>query len=213
MGVLPVMRFLDRYDLQEPITGGPIQVFVAQDITTGLRRLVHILECTEDSGALTANTVLQLLRRLAPAPPGEILEVGRYQKTSFVYLITAIPADPLSIRRWVESYETFSGLAHSSNTVISSREVSPPTPVVGSEQPTAALAISLSRPSEPSKQAAGTAEFTKLLEAAVPDQVEKGVPRPGRTEIWARRETGAFTKQFLEVLQDRPAAGVPVSSE
>ena len=38
------MEFLSKYELRERITSGPIEVFLLQELRTGLSRLVHVLE-------------------------------------------------------------------------------------------------------------------------------------------------------------------------
>ena len=99
------MEFLSKYELRERITSGPIEVFLSQELRTGLSRLVHVLEWTENSQDVTSPEILKLIRRWAPEPPGIILEAGRDPKISYAYLVTTLPADPLAVQAWVQSYE------------------------------------------------------------------------------------------------------------
>src|SRR6266566_1254873 len=71
------MEFLGKYELRERITSGPIEVFLSQELRSGLSRLVHVLESKENSGDLSSQEILKLIRRWAPEPPGIILEAGR----------------------------------------------------------------------------------------------------------------------------------------
>ena len=85
------MEFLSKYELRERITSGPIEVFLSQELRTGLSRLVHVLEWKENSEDLSSQEILELIRRWAPEPPGIILEAGRDPKIPYAYLVTLFP--------------------------------------------------------------------------------------------------------------------------
>ncbi len=99
------MKLLSKYELRERITGLPVEVFLAQELRTGLSRLVHLVDWDKGTDEATSQEILKLICRWAPEPPGIILEVGRDETTSRAYLVTTLPADPLAVQAWVQSYE------------------------------------------------------------------------------------------------------------
>jgi len=155
------MRFLDKYDLQEPITAGPLKLYEALEPESGLRRLIQILEWKEAPAEVSTLQVLEQFRQAAPDPPGIILDAGRVETTNQIYLVTSFPADPLSVQRWVNSYVARSKAGAA---------VSTPVPPVPAARPPA------TPPPSP-----------------LPDHAESAPP-------WTRHEPGAFTKEFLAVL-------------
>ena len=230
------MEFLSKYELRERITSGPIEVFLSQELRTGLSRLVHVLEWTENSQDVTSPEILKLIRRWAPEPPGIILEAGRDPKISYAYLVTTLPVDPLAVQAWVQSYERLAkGVRGNSfakalqalkaeETALSGSPALPERASPESEAATAALDISSLNSSGPAatKSGAEPGEFTRAFgEMATPQpKVSSGqfpaadatVPRKPafadrqplpdlgqNSESWTRRETGAFTKEFLGV--------------
>ena len=100
------MKFLSKYQLRERITGRPVEVYLAQEVRSGLSRLVHVLEWKEDSEEVTSQKFLEQICRFAPQPPGIILEAGKDRDTPQAYLVTTLPVDPLAIQAWVQSYES-----------------------------------------------------------------------------------------------------------
>ena len=234
------MEFLSKYELRERITSGPIEVFLSQELRTGLSRLVHVLEWKENAEDLSSQEILELIRRWAPEPPGIILEAGRDPKISYAYLVTTLPADPLAVQAWVQAYERLAkGIRGNSFAkalqALKAEEAALSEPPAQQERGrhesdavTAALDISsLSPPtSGATKSSAEPGEFTRAFgEVAAPQpKVSSGqfpvadaaapkvpadrdaVAELGRSsEAWTRRETGAFTKEFLGVLGDGPA--------
>jgi hypothetical protein len=99
------MKLLSKYELRERITGLPVEVFLAQELRTGLSRLVHLVDWAKGADEATSQEILKLICRWAPEPPGIILEVGRDETTSRAYLVTTLPADPLAVQAWVQAYE------------------------------------------------------------------------------------------------------------
>ena len=241
------MEFLSKYELRERITSGPIEVFLSQELRTGLSRLVHVLEWTENSQDVTSPEILRLIRRWAPEPPGIILEAGRDPKISYAYLVTTLPADPLAVQAWVQSYERLAKgvrgnsfakalqALKSEEAALSEPPASQERALPESEAVTAALDISSLNPSGPAvtkseatksgatKSGAEPGEFTRafgemaspqpkpssgqfpVADATVPKKPafadRQPLPDLGQnSESWTRRETGAFTKEFLGVL-------------
>ncbi len=241
------MEFLSKYELRERITSGPIEVFLSQELRTGLSRLVHVLEWKEDSEVVTSTEILALIRRWAPEPPGVILEAGRDPQIPYAYLVTTLPADPLAVQAWVQAYERLAKGVRGNSFAKALQALKSETAALSepsalqekglheSEAATAALDISSLNPSASGatksgaeKSAAEPGEFTRAFgEVAAPQPkvsssqlpvADAGAPkRPasaGRealpevgqsSESWTRRETGAFTKEFLGVLGDGPA--------
>src|SRR6266849_10084463 len=243
------MEFLSKYELRERITSGPIEVFLSQELRTGLSRLVHVLEWKEDSEVVTSTEILALIRRWAPEPPGVILEAGRDPQIPYAYLVTTLPADPLAVQAWVQAYERLAKGVRGNSFAKALQALKSETAALSelpalqekvlheSEAATAALDISSFNPSASgaTKSSAEPGEFTRAFgEVAAPQPkvsssqlpvADAGAPkRPasaGRealpevgqsSESWTRRETGAFTKEFLGVLGDGPADGVSEES-
>ena len=100
------MKFGEKYDLQESLTTGGVETFVANDKIRGERVLVHILHCDpQKPNQPTVQWVLESFRRLAPEPAGLVLETGRYSGTLYAYLVTKLP-DDAALRTWVQQYES-----------------------------------------------------------------------------------------------------------
>ena len=64
------MRSIGKYDLLEAIAGGDVEVFLAEEIRTRLRRLVCIIRWKDDPKPPSTRDILQAFRQLAPDPPG-----------------------------------------------------------------------------------------------------------------------------------------------
>jgi hypothetical protein len=231
------MRFLNKYEVQERITTGPISVFVAQETGSGLRRLVHILQCNEVAGDLSAQQVLQMLCRIGPEPPGVVLDAGRYENTGYAYLITTLPADPLAVQRWVQSCKS-----HGEKAPAGGHPPLPPgepeRPVVpASDAPTAAFVIPFMAPSVLPQTSVGSTEFTKVIgqheksatpvDPLVPQtkydtpgrlQSSNPLPKPGseengiRTGLGTSWQMGSFTREFRALLDDRKLDSPAIST-
>jgi hypothetical protein len=99
------MKFSEKYDLLESLTTGAVETFVANDKVRGERVLVHIVECApQKQDQTTAEWVLESFRRLAPEPPGPVLETGKYSGAKYAYVVTK-PADENVVKAWVRRYE------------------------------------------------------------------------------------------------------------
>src|SRR5215472_10263402 len=99
------MNFAAKYEILEPITRGSVETFVARVIATDARVLVHVFECPEQApDQPTVQWVLDSFHAVAPDTPELVLGTGRYNATSYAYLVTKLP-DNLALREWVRSYE------------------------------------------------------------------------------------------------------------
>lgn len=99
------MKFGEKYELLESLTTGAIETFAANDRIRGERVLVHIVDCApQKPDQTTAEWVLESFRRLAPEPPGPVLETGKYSGTKYAYVVTK-PADETALKAWIRRYE------------------------------------------------------------------------------------------------------------
>ena len=99
------MKFAEKYELLESLTTGTIETFAANDKVRGERVLVHIVECApQKPDQTTAEWALESFRKLAPDPPGPVLETGKYSGVKYAYVVTK-PADETMVRAWVRRYE------------------------------------------------------------------------------------------------------------
>ena len=187
------MKFLNRYELMEPVTGGAVETFVARDIASGERVIVHMFAGSEvlpDKPPL--QWALQSLRGLAPTPMGSVIEGGRYEQTSHAYLVTRFPADPVALQHWIQFYTLQSeGTQPTLGT---------PAPIPSPKFPASA--------SDPEKSQPPIGEFTKAFfgsatadvdshSSAVSDETAEHKAIPDPPDNWSRRPAGAFTKEFL----------------
>ena len=100
------MKFGEKYELLESLTTGGVETFVANDKVRGERVLVHIIEGeAQKPNQPTVQWVLEAFRRVAPEPPGLVLETGRYSGTLYAYLVTKMP-DDAALRGWVRLYRS-----------------------------------------------------------------------------------------------------------
>jgi hypothetical protein len=100
------MKFGEKYELLESLTTGGVETFVANDKVRGERVLVHIIEGeAQKPNQPTAQWVLEAFRRVAPEPPGLVLETGRYSGTLYAYLVTKMP-DEAALQGWVRLYRS-----------------------------------------------------------------------------------------------------------
>ncbi len=190
------MRFLNKYDLQEPITGGPVKVYEALEPETGLQRLIQILEWKEVPAEVSTLQVLEQFRHAAPDPPGIILDAGRVEQTNQIYLVTSFPADPLSVQRWVTSYLAKSGQMVAQSTP---KQEAPIQTALHPVAPTASPA----RESADSVQSWTRHEpgaFTKEFLGALDGSYKiASTPPPAPPKAETTKEPGAFTKEFLSL--------------
>jgi hypothetical protein len=136
------MKFSEKYDLLESLTTGAVETFVANDKVRGERVLVHIVECApQKPDQTTAEWVLESFRRLAPEPPGPVLETGKYSGAQYAYVVSK-PADEHVVKAWVRRYElqaeeTKETKVHALKREISAPAVAPPLapPITPKEPP------------------------------------------------------------------------------
>lgn len=99
------MKFGEKYELQESLTTGAIETFAANDKIRGESVLVHIVECDPQRPEQTmAEWVLESFRKLAPEPPGLVLETGKYNGPKYAYVVIK-PAEETAVKAWVRRYE------------------------------------------------------------------------------------------------------------
>ena len=144
---------------------------MARDLASGERVLVHVFEGgASPSDPPTREWALEALGEVAPAPPGAVIDVGRYAGTAFAYLVTKVPeADAL--QKWVVAYESY---------LPKTQEISVPPPV---DATSSAASESGARPAVP-ESGSGTAAFFPPPNAvdggsALPEPKDtKNVPAP-----------------------------------
>jgi hypothetical protein len=155
------MKLASKYELLDPVTTGVVESFVARDLATGERVLAFIFE----SGPLPADPppiewTLEKFEGMAPAPPGKVVDAGRYGATGFAYLVTKTTAAD-ELQKWVIAYESFQR----------AREGRAP-------EPTVEIASAISDSGSPSTSSAPgsiTAVFSAPTKAA---EVAAAMPRP-----------------------------------
>lgn len=169
------MKFLNQYELLEPVTGGTVETFTARNLSTGERLVVHLFSVPDGSlNGLNAQGALQIFMRIAPTPLGAVVAGGRYEQTSHAYLVTKLPPDPASLQDWIGSYQAHErrkqGAVETQNLQKSQLDMG---------------------------------EFTRaFLSAATADVDLKTSSKP--EEGWANRPAGPFTKEFLSGLELPP---------
>src|ERR1035441_10120545 len=100
------MTFADKYEIVEAVARGRIETFVARKISTDQRVLVYVFEGREQRPEEpTVQWVFESFAALAPSPPEIVIETGRYNATSYAYLVTKLP-DRAALEDWLRSYET-----------------------------------------------------------------------------------------------------------
>ena len=125
------MKFSEKYELLETLTTGGVETFVANDRVRGERVLVHIVECVPQKGdQTTTEWALESFRKLAPDPPGPVLETGKYSGAKYAYVVTK-PVDETLVKAWVRRYElheedTRETKAHGLKTELSAPTAAPP---------------------------------------------------------------------------------------
>ena len=198
------MKFADKFELFEAVTNGRVETFVAKDLASGERVLLHIFEAPEKKlDQPTVQWVLESFRKVAPNPPGLVVETGRYSGTTYAYLVTKLP-DSSVLQRWVQSYE--SHVKETQEIAIPSESASP-----GHSTPNE----DLSRPNKPPAQESTqmpssnppgdiTAAFSGLASLANPrpEANASGVTDAGGINFGPEpaapsREPGEFTRQFF----------------
>jgi hypothetical protein len=99
------MKFAAKYEILETFTRGSVETFAARKIATDEVVLVHIFECQEQQpNQPTVQWVLESLRAVAPDPCARVVETGRYDETSYGFLVTRLP-EKSALQAWIQSYE------------------------------------------------------------------------------------------------------------
>jgi hypothetical protein len=195
------MKFANKYELFELLTTGTVETFVARDVRSAERVLVHIFESLQQrSDQPTIQWVLESFRSVAPAPPGLVVDAGRYTGTAYAYLVTKVPEEA-ALQDWVQSYE-----ASQQAKEMSPSQQKATTRAAGTDDnlqprfPAVASPASIRATKEPG-------EFTKAFLAVGPSS---GIDRssgsksadfgllsdePGK--VAAPPEPGSFTQQFF----------------
>jgi hypothetical protein len=195
------MRSIGKYDLLEAIAGGDVAVFLAEEIRTRLRRLVCIIGWKDDPKPPSTRDILQAFRRLAPDPPGVIIDSGQDAASRSVYLVTSYPSDPLAIETWVKAYDAFT----ERRTGATPKGSDDLTQGFVSEQPAKAGPIP---PKQPKREPAPppvaekpVGEFTRMFHDNGPQPVpvadERSPLVPDLTPNEKPSQPGSFTREFF----------------
>jgi hypothetical protein len=198
------MKFANKYELFEAVTNGRVETFVAKDLVTGERVLLHIFEAPEKKPEQpTVQWVLESLSKIAPKPPGLVVETGRYSGTTYAYLVTKLP-DSTALQMWAQSYESYR--QETQEIAIPSENISQ-----GNSATNKDLSRAKDRPAQEATQMPSPTppgDFT----AAFSGLASLGNPRPeanksGATDLDGidfgpekappKREPGEFTRQFF----------------
>lgn len=127
------MKFGEKYELLESLTTGAIETFVANDRIRGERVLVHIVDCPPaQPDQTTSEWALEWFRRLAPEPPGPILETGKYTGTQYAYVVTRA-ADESAVKAWVRRYELHAAETKETRTPALEKEITTPPAILEAE--------------------------------------------------------------------------------
>jgi hypothetical protein len=205
------MKFANKYELFEAVTTGRVETFFAKDLASGERVLLHIFEAPEKKpDQPTVLWVLESFRKVAPNPPGLVVETGRYSGTTYAYLVTKLP-DNAKLQEWARSYE--SCLKDTEEMAIPSSDTSPGNPATSKDLPQPN-----DRPAEastPVRSAKPPGDFTAAF-SALPSRTnpQSGASTSRETDPDGidfepeqgapRREAGDFTRQFFSGSHESP---------
>jgi hypothetical protein len=175
------MKLANKYELFDPVTTGKVEAFVARDLAKAEPVVVYIFEGgPPPSDPPTIEWALEAFCGVAPAPPGEVIDVGRYGGTAFAYLVTKVP-EAEELQKWVAAYESYvektQEIALSPAAVASSGAPSETTAQVAAPEPDAGASGSITGIFSPPAKPAGAgpaspvAKDTKSVPAPVPERV------------------------------------------
>src|SRR5271157_979288 len=100
-----MMTFAAKYEILEPVTCGAVETFVARKVATDARVMVCIFECRQQpANKPTVQWILESFQAVAPNPPALVTETGRYDATSYGYLVTQYP-ERSALQAWIQAYE------------------------------------------------------------------------------------------------------------
>jgi hypothetical protein len=219
------MKFADKYELSDAITSGRLETFLGRDVGSGERVLVHIFDApVKQPGQPTVMWVLESFRALAPEAPGLVIAAGRYDGTSYAYLVTRVP-DEAALRQWKQNYESSTAETREIPIERTVAPQSPPAGVSSSPKPEVVAPPPQSKPAnpptgffglrppaeaspQPAELVVKVAENT--CESARKENELEGINFGPRQESKAQ-EPGEFTKQFfVGASEPRPAPASPV---
>jgi len=217
------MTFAAKYEILEAVTRGAVETFVARKVATDERVLVYIFECQEQQpNKPTVQWVLESFRAVAPDPPELVSETGRYDATSYGYLVTKLP-EKSKLQAWVQSYEarqqgatgavvppanaSATGAEESAKEVADVPASERPTRVLGFDQPeeiTKAFEALRSELKPPS--AADSSPTAVHVDRADPGTISAELRKIGleRTAVVQPNATGDFTRKFFPGVRDEP---------
>ncbi len=205
------MKFANKYELFEAVTSGRVETFFARDMASGERVLLHIFDAPEKKpDQPTVLWVLESFRKVAPDPPGLVLETGRYSGTTYAYLVTKLP-DSAALKSWTQSYES-----HLKETAeITTPSGSPPSgnPATSKDPAPSPERLAIKSATAPSASPPG--ELTAALSGLVPQvnppseantskEAALGGIDFGSAETTPQREQGDFTKEFFSGSHEVP---------
>ena len=99
------MTFAAKFEILENLTRGTVETFVARKLPIEECVLVHVFEAGEQPpNQPTVQWILESFRAVAPDPCGPVVETGRYDATSYGYLVTKLPEKSV-LEAWLQSYE------------------------------------------------------------------------------------------------------------
>jgi hypothetical protein len=221
------MKFADKYELSDAVTSGRLETFLGRDVGSGERVLVHIFDApVKQPGQPTVMWVLESFRALAPEAPGLVIAAGRYDGTSYAYLVTRVP-DEAALRQWKQTYE--SSTAETRELPVMPT-VAPPTPPASASPRPNAEVVAPAPLSKPPTPPTGFFGLRPPVEASaqpadhvVKRRTEKTQETSGTENELEEinfgprqdskgQEPGEFTKQFfVGSSEPRPAPASPVA--
>lgn len=196
------MTFAAKYEILEAVTRGAVETFVARKIATDERVLVYIFECQEQPlNKPTVQWVLESFRAVAPEPPELVAETGRYDATSYGYLVTKVP-ERSKLQTWIQSYEARQQTAEEA--------VMPPgnAPATGARESAKELANTLPASERPTRVFGSERpeEITKAFEAL---RSELEPPSADSSPSAAHAESGSISAEFGAIRFEGTAAAQP----
>ena len=218
------MKFADKYELSDAVTSGRLETFMGRDVNSGERVLVHIFDApVKQPGQPTVLWALESFRAVAPEAPGLVIAAGRYETTSFAYLVTRVPEDA-ALRQWTRAYE--SSTAETREIPIEHATAPPNAPPIPPSQPRAeeVRSIPLIQPGNPptgffglrppvetnAKAIAEEGKLTASSSEAAGNELE-GINFGPRQDS-PRQESGEFTKQFFVGSSEPKTPTAPVTA-
>lgn len=126
------MRFAAKYETLQKVAIGRVETFIARDRASNQKVVVHTFECPEQAiGQSIMQCNLTAFSALAPGAVAPVIDAGRFDGTTFGYLVTEWPGDE-SLQEWVRSYQgeprgaRISNLWDNSTAILGSGQTIPP---------------------------------------------------------------------------------------